>query len=91
MLEVTVKKVRNGFILRWEEEYLDSPSHTFHAEEYVIEDTGEAACGCQPLIATMYEIIDQLGLSGSKHDKHRVRVMCKCQEPQQGEQTNGLQ
>lgn len=82
MIETQIKRAINGYIVSQDVPY-DDNSHLFHHEETVFEQAEIGGCDHKALIGALYQILENIGEIGSKHDAHRVRVLCRCQE--QGE------
>ena len=77
-MELKINTVSNGLILEIGSDQTQSKTIVVFEkkEEY---GTGEE-CAKAYLVHILYEILEQLGEYGSKHDEHRVRIQCHCHE-----------
>ncbi len=78
---VEIERVSNGYVLRYEDQ--DGEEETF-ARAIVFQEKQEVAaadvgCECEHTIEMLYEILELFGDTGTKHNKHRVEITCKCQ------------
>lgn len=69
--EINIRRVDNGFILSWEEDYADDSGKTFTQQE-VIEDSDldELKSG----ESLLWRIMEYFNLQGSKHDNQRIFI-----------------
>jgi len=71
-MTVTIQKADNGYVIT----YIDSDSDVGWERIEVYESFNP--CGTNALIMALYSIVGNLGDLGTKHDKHRVEIKCKC-------------
>ena len=69
---VTIIRTMNGFIIRHYEEI--EPNRYRKVETVVEEKDSVEGNDCEAIQHMLYEVLDYFGLSGSKHDKERVRI-----------------
>lgn len=69
--EINIKRITNGFILSWEEEYADDSGKTFTQQE-VIEDSDKDDLKSGEEL--LWRIMEYFNLGGSKHDEQRITV-----------------
>jgi len=72
-LIANIEKVINGFVVIDEE----GNRKVFQQEDF-------EKCEQEALICALYNILESLGCFGSKHDKHRVKILCVCNEKENG-------
>ena len=69
--EIKVRRTMNGFVLSWSDECADDTTKTFVQEEVVEDDDQDELKSGEEML---WKLIEYFGLSGSKHDKERLRI-----------------
>jgi hypothetical protein len=70
---LSIQVASNGYIVRETDDYDDDKligGPMVVAEQDTADSQGKVEAGCELL----WEVIERLGLAGSKHDSHRLRV-----------------
>lgn len=70
---ITITQADNGFVVESQDDGIG-----------VFQDGKGFEDNKHNIISMFYHILDCLGESGSKHDEHRIKISCKCE--QEGEQ-----
>jgi len=80
-MEVKIKQVSNGYIITWEDDYLDGEGKVTQEMLFIDDDMYEVGDRCFSPVMKMFDfVMELLGIYGSKHNiKHNPVMKCTCE------------